>query len=149
MEETEMAKQFKLEIEGHVFIVDLLEELAPKTCAAFWDSLPLEDEMLQVKWSGNVTYVFSKMDFTEAECSRCYGVCPGDVLYNPHVHDAAEHPHEITFVYGPATMSSVAGFAIMNFFARLQPQYVEEFCRLGDEISRKGLKMARLSRVTS
>lgn len=145
-----MAKQFKIEVEGgHVFIADLLEDLAPKTCAAFWDSLPLEDEMLQVKWSGHATYVFSKMELAEAECSRCYGVCPGDMLYNPHVHDAAEHPHEISFVYGPAAMSSVAGFAIMNLFARIQPQYLEELYQLGIEISRKGLKMAKLSRIES
>lgn len=142
-----MAKQFKIEVDGHTLIADLLEDLAPHTCDAFWESLPIEDEMLQVKWSGCVDYVFSKMNFAQAECSRCYGVCPGDILYNPHVHDAAEHPHEIAFVYGPATMSSVAGFAIMNLFARIQPQYLTELKNLGEEIAHKGLKMARLSQM--
>ena len=143
-----MAKQIKIEVEGgHVFIADLLEDMAPKTCAAIWESLPIDDEMLQVKWSGHVIYVFSKIDFGEAECSRCHGVCPGDILYNPHVHDAAEHPNEIGIVYGEASMATVVGYAIMNLFARIQPQYLDELYDLGIEISRKGLKIARITRV--
>jgi len=143
-----MAKQIKIEVEGgHVMIADLLEDLAPKTCRYIWDSLPLEDEMLQVKWSGHVLYVFSTIDFDKAECSRVHGVCPGDILYNPHVHDAAEHPHEIAFVYGPASMATVSGYAISNLFARIQPQYLNELYDLGIEISRKGLKIAKITRV--
>jgi hypothetical protein len=143
-----MGKQFKIEVEGaHPMIADLLEDLAPKTCAAFWESLPFENEMLQVKWSGCVIYVFSKMNFPEAECSRCHGVCPGDMLYNPHVHDAAEHPHEIAFVYGPASMATVSGYAISNLFARIRPQHLDELYALGDDISHHGLRMAKLSRI--
>lgn len=142
-----MAKQFKIEVEDHVFIADLLEEQAPKTCAAFWDALPFEQEMLQVKWSGHASYVLTNINLKEAECSRCYGVCPGDILYNPHVHDAAEHPHEVSVVYGPAAMASVAGFAIMNFFARIPPEYIKELYDVGIEISQKGLKWAKFSRI--
>lgn len=141
-------KQIRIEVEGgHLLIADLLEELAPKTCQQVWDSLPLENEMLHVKWSGHVVYMFSQLDLAEAECSRVHGVCPGDILYNPHVHDAAEHPHEIAFVYGPASMATVSGYAISNLFARLQPRFLEEFYQLGIEISRRGLKMAKITRV--
>lgn len=142
-----MARQFKIEVGGHIFIADLLEDKAPKTCEFFWNALPFEREMLQVKWSGHASYVLTDIELEEAECSRCYGVCPGDILYNPHVHDAAEHPHEVSVVYGPAAMASVAGFAIMNLFARIRPEYVNELYDLGIEISRKGLKMARFSRI--
>ena len=143
-----MKKQIKITVEGgYEMIADLLEEMAPKTCSQIWDSLPLEDEMLQVKWSGHVVYVFSKIDLKEAECSRCYGVCPGDMLYNPHVHDAAEHPHEIAFVYGPASMATVSGFAISNLFARIQPQYLDKLYELGMEIGSKGLRIAKLEKV--
>ena len=50
-------------------------------------------------------------------------------------------------VYGPAAMASVAGFAIMNLFARVHPEYIDELYDLGIEISRKGLKMAKFSRI--
>ena len=63
-----MAKQFKIEVEDHVFITDLLEDKAPKTCEAFWNALPFEQEMLQVKWSGHVSYVLTDMELEEAEC---------------------------------------------------------------------------------
>lgn len=142
-----MARQFKIEVEDHVFIADMLEDKAPKTCQAFWDMLPFEQDLIQVKWSGHVSYVLTQMDLKESECSRCYGVCPGDILYNPHVHDAAEHPHEVSIVYGPAVMSSVAGFAIMNLFARIHGESIDELYDLGIEISRKGLKKARFSRI--
>lgn len=143
-----MGKQIRITVEGgYEMIADMLEDLAPKTCQQLWDSLPIEDEMLQVKWSGNVIYVFSKIDLSEAECSRCHGVCIGDMLYNPHVHDAAEHPHEIAFVYGPASMATVSGYAISNLFARIQPKYLEQLSKLGDEISTKGLKIAKIERV--
>lgn len=78
-----MARQFKIEVEDHVFVADLLEDKAPQTCEAFWNALPFEQEMIQVKWSGHVSYALTDIELEVAECSRCYGVCPGDILYNP------------------------------------------------------------------
>lgn len=142
-----MSRKFKIEVEDHVFIAELLDDQAPKTCEAFWNTLPFEEDLVQVKWSGHVSYVLTEMELDEAECSRCYGVCPGDLLYNPHVHDAAEHPHELSIVYGPAVMSSVAGFAIMNLFGRVCSGNLDELYHLGIEISRKGVKKVKFSRI--
>ena len=142
-----MPRRFKIEVAGHEFVADLLEDRAPKTCDAFWAQLPFERDLIQAKWSGHVSYVLTDLDIKEAECSRCYGVCPGEILYNPHVHDAAEHPHEVSIVYGPAVMSSVSGFAIMNLFARIPTEKLDELYALGIEISREGMKKARFTRI--
>ena len=70
--------------------------------------------------------------------SRVHGVCPGDILYNPHVHDAAEHPHEISVVYGPAAMRTYSGYALANLFARIRPEHLGDLYRLGIAINRRG-----------
>ena len=141
-------KRMKIELStGQVMYAELLWEQAPKTCKKIWQMLPYEDEVLHVKFSGHVFYCFSNFELKEAECSRVHGVCPGDILYNPHVHEAAEHPHEIAFVYGPASMANVAGHAISNLFARIDSEYLETLYTLGIDISRKGVRMIKLSRV--
>ena len=57
-----MARQFKIEVEDHVFVADLLEDKAPQTCEAFWNALPFEQEMIQVKWSGHVSYALTDIE---------------------------------------------------------------------------------------
>ncbi len=39
------------------FIAELLEEEAPKTCAAFKKMLPLESEFIHVRWSGEGVWI--------------------------------------------------------------------------------------------
>lgn len=143
-----MSRQIKIEIDdGTVMIAELLEDKAPKTCEAIWNMLPYENEMLHVKWSGNVFYTFFDIDLCEAECSRVFGVSPGDIVYNPHVHDAAEHPHEISFIYAEAAMYTVSGTAISNLFARVLPEYLDKLYELGIDSWKNGVKKIRLSRV--
>lgn len=142
-----MAKQIKIEVSsGEVMYADFLEELAPKTCKAFIEDLPYENKVLgHVKFSGHVISVFTDMTLNIPECSRTYGVCPGDILYNPHVVDAAEHPHELSIVYGPAAMRNVAGFAISNLFARIRPEYVPMLHKLGIDINRHGERTVKIT----
>ena len=142
-----MNKQIKIEIADHVFLADLLEDAAPETCKAVWDMLPCQDEILHVKWSGNAFYFFSPLDLAKAECSRVYGVNPGDIVYNPHVHDAAEHPHEITLIYAEAAMYTVSGTAISNLFARIRPEYLPALYDVGIGCWKHGAIPIKLSRV--
>lgn len=128
-------------------IADMLEDKAPTTCQMIWDMLPYENEILHVKWSGNVFYTFSTIDLCEAECSRVFGVVPGDIVYNPHVHDAAEHPHEISFVYGEAAMYTVSGTAISNLFAKIRPEYLNILYDIGIDNWKNGVMQVKLSRV--
>lgn len=141
-----MAKQIKIEVSsGEVMYADFLEELAPKTCQCLRESLPYERILSHGKWSGHALYVFTDMELKEAECSRTYGVCPGDILYNPHVVDKTLYPNELIIVYGPSAIRNVAGFGIANLCARVRQEYLTELYRLGIDINRCGERLVKLT----
>ena len=139
-----MANIIRIDVDGcEPMYADLLTKLAPETCAAFCADLPYRDKIIShVKWSGNVISVFSTMAFSHAEATRCLGVVPGDILYNPHVHDAAEHPNEVSLVYGPAAMRTFSGYALANRFAKVRPEYLAALSELGNDINRHGERTA-------
>lgn len=135
-----MSKVLRIEVEsGEVMIADFLQEKAPETCAALWQALPYENITLHHgKWSGHAIYAFTGIAYRKAECSRSYGVAPGDILYNPHVVDGPEHPNELIFVYGPSAIRNVAGFGIANLCARVRHEYWPMLYALGIDINRHG-----------
>lgn len=135
-------KVLKLQVPGYPdMIADLLYEEAPRTCGAFAAAMPYCDRPLgHAKWSGCVISLFTDMTFRTAENSYGMGVCPGDILYNPHLHDKPEHPNEVSIVYGPAAMRTFSGYAIANLFARIRPQYLDILADLGNQINRHGMR---------
>lgn len=141
-------KLIKLEVStGDVMFAELLEDVAPKTAEAIWNMLPLKTNLCHAKFSGHVLFFFSNLDLREAECSRVCGVVPGDILYNPHVQDAAEHPNEVVLVYGTAELRNVAGHAISNLFARLLPEYVPVLQKIADTVSRDGWQEIEITKA--
>lgn len=141
-----MAQIMKFEFSGgNVFYADFLEDLAPETINAVKAALPMEKTISHVKWSGHVISVLSGIVFKKAECSRSFGVVPGDILYNPHITDCPEHPYEIGIVYGCAAMRNVAGFAPHNLFARIRPEYIKDLYDLGIAINRNGQQTVKIS----
>lgn len=140
-------KQLRISVPGHGdFLADFLWEDAPKTCKAVCEDLPYSDATLShVKWSGCVIGVFTNMLFREAENSRGLSVWPGDILYNPHLHDKPEHPNEISIVYGEAAMRTFSGYAIANLFARVRPEYLETLNKLGNDINLHGWQTASIT----
>lgn len=142
-----MAKQLKIEVSsGEVIYADLLEDLSPQTCAALESDLPYQSKMMtHGKFSGHSVYVFTSMTLRKAECSRSYGVAPGDILYNPHVVDDPGHPHELLFVYGPAAVRGIAGFGIANLCARVRHEYLPMLYNLGIDVNRRGERTVKIT----
>ncbi len=142
-----MAKQMKIEVSsGEVMYADFLPELAPKTCEALQADLPYESKtMTHGRFSGHAVYVFTGMTLHTAECSRSYGVAPGDVLYNPHVVDDPGHPNELLFVYGPSAIRGVAGFGSANLCARIRHEYLPALYALGIDINRRGERPVKIT----
>lgn len=140
-------KILKLQVAGYPdLIADLLCDEAPQTCSAFCEALPYRDVSLgHAKWSGCVISLFTDMTFRTAENSRGLGVCPGDILYNPHLHDKPEHPNEVSIVYGPAAMRTFSGFAIANLFACVRPEYLALLADLGERINRHGIQTVTIT----
>ena len=144
-----MKKVIKLNVSGaRPFFADLLWDEAPETCKAFLEALPYTDfEFGHAKWSGCIVSFFTDMTLRKAENSRGHGVWPGDMLYNPHLHDSAYHPNEVSIVYGPAGMRTFSGYAIANLFARIRPEYLEELSKLGNDINLHGIRTISVSAI--
>ena len=144
-----MEKIIKIDIPGHrPILADFLWADAPETCRAFIDAMPYTGlELGHAKWSGCVISFFTDMNFRKPENSRGHGVWPGDILYNPHVHDQAYHPNEVSIVYGPAAMRTFSGYAVANLFARVRPEYLEELSELGNDINLHGIRTIAVSAI--
>lgn len=142
-------KQLKIEIEGaSVMYADLLENLAPLTCKALEDDLPYECKTLSHdKFSGFALKLFADFKQKKAECSRSYGVAPGEILYIPHVVDAAKQENELMIVYGPAAIRNISGFGIGNLCARVKHEYISELYQVGNDINLHGERTIKLSIV--
>ena len=141
-----MAKQMKIEVaSGELMYADFLEDLAPQSCAALKADLPYDTTLTHAKWCGHALYVFTGIKLRRAECSRSYGVLPGDILYNPHVVDDPGHANELIFVYGPSAIRNIAGFGIANLCARIRYEYWPMLYKLGIDINRHGERNMKIS----
>jgi hypothetical protein len=140
-------RRILLEFErGGSFTADLLEEQAPETCQAFWDLLPIQQRLGHAKFSGHVIYIFPGINLERMENSRCVGVLPGEILFNPHVTNRPPHPKEVMIVYGPALIRDAFGYAPSNLFARIT-ENVGEIAKIGRRIDEQGREFLKISRL--
>jgi len=90
------ARRFSLEIENERFGGVLLDNVAPRTCAAFWQVLPYSGNMIHCAWFGHAAFYLDRVELPgiglELE-NRSARLAPGDVVWDPYIK-------EITFAYG-------------------------------------------------
>ena len=93
-----MGKQIELEIRGVVFVADMLEDKAPKSCKAILNILPFEGEGYHQFWSGQSIQIHSPIlgksikdnglwpAASPPEWSENPSVigCPGELALYPH-----------------------------------------------------------------
>jgi hypothetical protein len=140
-------KEIKLEFErGGIFGVSLFWDEAPQTCQGLWEMLPLNLEVAHAKFSGHVIYVFPGFESKIMENSRCVGVMPGEVLYNPHFTNCPSHPNELSMVYGPALMRDSFGYAQFNLIGRVKGSQIDNFIEVGRRIDLKGRESVTILR---
>ncbi len=82
-----MAKRMRVVLDGNIVCAAaLFEDRAPKTVAALWERLPLEDRTIQVRWSGDAWrteqnyQLLPKGAPVENVADR---LGPGDIIYYP------------------------------------------------------------------
>jgi hypothetical protein len=132
-------KDIKLEFQrGGAFKVNLFWDKAAETCQGLWEMLPLNLEVAHAKFSGHVIYVFPGLELKMMENSRCVGVMPGEILYNPHITNCPSHPNELSMVYGPALMRDSFGYAQFNLIGRVKGDQINDFIEVGKRIDLKG-----------
>jgi hypothetical protein len=109
--------QLELDIDGTVYTADLLESEAPQSVGALRNLLPLQSELLHVRWSGYATWV--NIDDCELPGlpRENHTVYPsrGDILLYP----GYRNDQEILISCGPTCFKSPAGEIAGNHVATL------------------------------
>jgi hypothetical protein len=132
-------------------IAILLEEEAPRTCAAVWDALPIEGETYHAKWAGRELYTLVPPLATRpGEENATITPIPGDVLYfevSPDTIDLPPtmrkaHPQglvDIAVFYGRNNLLlGPAGFMPGNLFATIT-EGLAEYAKACSELFREGM----------
>lgn len=115
--------QLAFDVDGTVYTADLLETEAPESVAALRRLLPLESDLLHVRWSGYATWV-NIDDYELPELPReNHTVYPsrGDVLLYP----GYRNDQEILIACGPTCFKSPAGEIAGNHVATLDASRAE------------------------
>ena len=109
--------RLELVVDGEVLTAELLPDDAPKSVAAVKDLLPLESELMHVRWSGIATWInIDEIDLPEIPREN-HTVYPsfGDLLLYP----GYRNEQEILVPCGPTCFKSPAGELAGNHFATL------------------------------
>ena len=109
--------RLELVVDGEVLTAELLPDDAPKSVAAVKDFLPLESELMHVRWSGIATWInIDELDLPEIPREN-HTVYPsvGDLLLYP----GYRNEQEILVPCGPTCFKSPAGELAGNHFATL------------------------------
>ncbi|MFB6109164.1 MAG: DUF3830 family protein [Haloplanus sp.] len=129
--------QIEFDIDGETFVADLLESEAPRSVEAFREFLPLESELMHVRWSGHATWVnIDEIDLPEIPREN-HTVYPsrGDILLYP----GYRNEQEILVPCGPTCFKSPAGELAGNHVANLHASR-EELAELEELTLRDGVQ---------
>ena len=112
-----------IDIEGTTFTAELHEDRAPESVAAVREFLPLESELMHVRWSGIATWIeIDDVDLPEIPREN-HTVYPsrGDLLLYP----GYRNEQEILLPCGPTCFKSPAGELAGNHFATVNATAAE------------------------
>ena len=103
---------------------------APKTCAAFAETLPFRAQLIQARWSGEAAWIpLGDFDFRLGEENVCSRPGPGEILLYP----AALSETEILFPYGETRFASKFGELAGNHFLTVVDG-LEQLAELGRRV---------------
>jgi hypothetical protein len=97
----------ELDVEGDTFTAELLEDEAPESIAAMREFLPLETDIMHVRWSGHAVWAnIDEIELPEIPREN-HTVYPsrGDILFYP----GYRNEKEILISCGPTCFKSPAG----------------------------------------
>jgi uncharacterized protein DUF3830 len=106
----------RITVDDLVFAARLEDESAPATVAAFRRLLPLEEQLIQARWSGQAAWVpLGDLDVGIGPESVTSYPSPGELLLYP----GGISETEILFPYGRTCFASTAGQLAGNHFATI------------------------------
>lgn len=155
--------EIRLEQRGVACVARLLEEEAPRTCAAVWDMLPLSGDVFHAKYARNEIYTFAPTPAVDPGMENpTITPIPGDVCYIPFAagqlsstaygyrdDEAAAGAHrvvDLALFYGRNNLllNADIGFVPANVFGAIE-QNLADFAQACNDVWRRGSEGERLS----
>ena len=127
----------EIDVDGDVYTAELFEEKAPASIEVMREFLPLESQLMHVRWSGHAVWVnIDEIDLPDVPREN-HTVYPsrGDILFYP----GYRNEQEILVPCGPTCFKSPAGELAGNHVARLNASR-EELRDLEEETLQTGAK---------
>lgn len=127
----------EFDIEDKTFTAELLEDEAPESVAAMREFLPLDSELMHVRWSGHATWInIDEIDLPDIPREN-HTVYPsrGDILLYP----GYRNEQELLVPCGPTCFKSPAGELAGNHVALLDATR-EELKAIEQETLETGVK---------
>ena len=134
---------------GGEFIGTMADDLAPKTCQAIWDLLPIEHEVAQCTNSGSCLWfrLSEEPSFRGMENYEYYGHLPGWMGYDP----AIEH---VTSKFGTFLLCYDRHFLSMGYKGPLPlntvfkiEENLEGLKKVGERIWKEGVEIMRIEKM--
>ncbi|MPZ63151.1 MAG: DUF3830 family protein [Propionibacteriales bacterium] len=153
-----------LDKRGITCVARLLDEMAPRTCDAVWNALPLGSDVFHAKYARNEIYTFVPA-FADPEPGRentTITPIPGDVVYFPfeqwqlatasHGYDTDKEPHQASQIVDLAVfyernnllLNPDFGFVPGNVFATIVDG-LDRIASGGQDIWKRGFEGETLS----
>lgn len=132
----------KVTINGTTFTAELHEDRAPESVAAVREFLPLESELIHVRWSGIATWInIDEIELPEIPREN-HTVYPsrGDLLLYP----GYRNEQEILVPCGPTCFKSPAGELAGNHFATIDAT-ADELKEIEELTLRDGMQEVHIS----
>ena len=127
-----MGRRLRIDFDGVAVAGELLDDLAPRTCDAIWEALPLDGQATNVSWSGDMLRLW----VTIPEPPEAENVVtlqhPGDILFIPGWNG-------LRLVYGPAQMRGPRGPHPVPRVGRLRGD-LTAFVKLARRVEWEGAK---------
>ena len=123
-------KKIEIEIDGVVAVAELLEEMAPRATAVFWDSVPLVTRMTYSKWSGRACgFTLNSLESAQGPEHAVCSIYPGTLVARPD-------KGEVLLSYGAAEYRSALGVGYCTRIGKLvsnQHAMLAVLARMHDE----------------
>ena len=118
------------------FTARLERDRAPRTCAAFLTALPIRDQLIHVRWSGEAVWVpLGDRDWSLGSENATSYPAPGEILLYP----GGVSESEILIAYGPTRFASKAGQLAGNHFLTIVDR-LDELAQIGPRVLREGAR---------
>lgn len=133
--------KIKIEAGGFEFVADLEMAAAPKTCASFLGRLPMERQLIHVRWSGEALWIpLGSTDFEIGYENATSYPSPGQIL----LHPGGVSETEILVAYGAVRFASKVGQLAGNHFMSIHSG-LERLTELGKATLWQGAQPVRFT----